>query len=135
MKSPYSLISFSLLIVEDEKLALDVVVRMIGRRFPNCTIHTATNGIEGREIFKQFTPDVVMTDLKMLVMDGIEMIREIRSINPNATYIVLTTYSDKVNLKKIDQLGVCTYLLKPLDFKELFAAIEKCTAEVRPQPS
>jgi len=130
MKLTQSPISLSLLLVEDEKTARDLIARMLAMKFPNCTIHTAVNGIVGMEIFKQFTPDIVITDIKMPVMDGVEMIREIKSAYTNITYIVVTAYSDKVNINKFEDLGVCSYLLKPLDFDELFAAIERCSAKI-----
>jgi YesN/AraC family two-component response regulator len=129
-----SLTPFSLLIVEDDKAARDVIARVIPSKYPNCTVYTAENGMQGRELFRQFTPDVVVTDINMPVMEGFEMIHEINAINPNAALIVLTAYSDKVTFEKFRDLNVCTYLLKPLDFKELFAAIEKCCPTIVLEP-
>ena len=133
MELAHSLISFSLLIVEDEKTASDIMVRMLASKFPNCTIHTALNGIKGIEAFQQFTPDIVITDVQMPVMDGVEMIRKIKSADTNVSCIVMTAYSDRNNINKIGALGVYAYLMKPLDFDELFAAIEKCSAEIKPR--
>jgi YesN/AraC family two-component response regulator len=120
---------FSLLIVEDDLTASKLITRMISLKYPQCTIYRAENGISGIEIFRQFTPDIVLTDVNMPVMDGIEMARAIRAINPDTRYIVLTAYSDKIIFEKFMDIGVCAYLLKPLDFKELLAAIGKCTGE------
>ena len=132
MTTPQSLRSFSLLIVEDEKDARDIVANMVGLEFPDCTIFTANNGVEGLELFKQHTPDIVITDVNLPVMDGVELAREIRAINGNATYIVLTAYTDQTVFDKFEDIGVCAYLLKPIDFDELFAAIEKCRVESKP---
>jgi YesN/AraC family two-component response regulator len=134
MTLPQSHNSFSLLIVEDDKAAREVTARMVTGRFPNCTIYTADNGIEGKAFFKQCSPDIVLTDVNMPVMDGVEMILGIRSINADAAFIVLTAYSDKNTLEKFQNIGVRAYLLKPLDFNELFAAIEKCRAAIEPPP-
>lgn len=120
---------FSLLIVEDDKAACDIIARMVGWEFPDCTIYTAENGLKGLEIFKEHTPDVVVTDVNMPVMDGIEFATQIRSINANAMYIVLTAYNDQTILEQFKQMGFCAYLLKPVDFNELFAAIERCSVE------
>ena len=124
-----SLRSFSLLIVEDEKDARDIVANMVSLEFPDCTIFTANNGIEGLELFKQHSPDIIITDVNLPVMDGVELAREIRTINSNATYIVLTAYTDQTVFDKFEDIGVCAYLIKPINLDELFAAIEKCSAE------
>jgi len=117
----------SLLIVEDDKMALSIIVRMVANEFPHCTIHSAENGIMGLELYKELTPDLVITDINMPGMGGIEMAREIRSIDVNARFIVMTAYSDIDLLEKFQEIGFCVYLLKPLKFEELFAAIEKCS--------
>lgn len=128
MELAQSPVSFSLLIVEDDKTTRDVMVRMIALKFPGCTLHAADNGISGMELFKQFLPDIVVTDINMPVMEGFEMIREISSLHPDASFIVLTAYADKVTFERFKDLNVFAYLLKPLDFSELFASIEKCSA-------
>ncbi|HBG07353.1 MAG: hypothetical protein A2075_15465 [Geobacteraceae bacterium GWC2_58_44] len=125
--------SFSLLIVEDDQAACDILVRMVGLEFPGCTIYTADNGLKGLELFKLHTPDVVITDVNLPVMDGIEMAREIRLINAYATYIVLTAYNEKTIFDKFQQIGVCAYLLKPISFNELFEVIAKCSVESKLQ--
>jgi len=126
-----SFVTFSLLVVEDDKSAREVLSRMVALKFPNCTLHAADNGVSGMELFKEFLPDLVVTDINMPVMEGFEMIREISSIHPGASFIVLTAYADKITFDKFKDLNVCTYLLKPLEFDELFAAIEKCSAGLK----
>ena len=123
--------SFSLLIVEDDQAACDIIKRMVALRFPECAIYTADDGVKALELFKEHSPDIIITDVNMPVMDGVELAREIRLINANATYIVLTAYSSKSVFEKFKDLGFCAYLLKPIDFDELFAAIENCIVESR----
>lgn len=129
MATLQTLRSFSLLIVEDDKAASKIIANMIGMEFPDCTVYLADNGILGLELFKEYAPDIVITDVNMPVMDGVELARAIRSINAEATYIVLTAYSDKTVFEKFREIGVCAYLLKPINFSELFAAIERCRVE------
>jgi YesN/AraC family two-component response regulator len=125
-----SLISFSLLIVEDDASTRDIIARMIPGKYPNSVIYTAENGVEGIEVFKKCTPDIVVTDIDMPLMEGFEMIRQIGLIPADAAFIVLTARSDKLTYERFRDLKVCAYLLKPLDFKELFTAIEKCIAGI-----
>jgi len=125
--------SFSLLIVEDDVAARDIIARMVGLRFHDCTIYTAENGLKGLELFKEHHPDIVITDVNMPVMDGVELARQIRTLNAMATYIVVTAYSNKIVFEKFKSMGVCAYLLKPIDFDELFAAIGKCSIDSKLQ--
>ena len=120
------LASFSLLFVEDDKMICQVIGRMIARRFPDATVYTAENGRIGLELFKEHTPDIVITDINMPVMDGIQMARKIKSVKTGTKFIVLTGYSDRSNLEKFSEIGFDDYIVKPVDFGKLFAAIEKC---------
>jgi len=117
---------FSLMIVEDDKGALDILARMIALRFPDLRIFTAHNGRVGLELFREHAPDLVLTDISMPEMDGIDMARQIRSIHADAGLIVLTAYRDQDLLKKFSEIGFCAYMMKPIDFKLLFETIEKC---------
>jgi len=120
------LIRLSFLIVDDEKSACNMISRMVSWNFPESKIYTAGNGVEGVELFREYTPDIVITDINMQVMDGIEMAREIRATNTKATFIVVTARSDKKTYDKFMEIGCCAYLLKPLNYMDLFAAVETC---------
>jgi YesN/AraC family two-component response regulator len=122
--------SFSLLIVEDDQATCELMTRMVAESFPDCTIYTAGNGVLGALLFERFAPEIVITDINLPVMDGIEMVRKIRSINLNAKCIVITAYNDKITFDKFKDIGISAYLVKPLDFRGLFAAIEKCIGEI-----
>ena len=119
---------FSLLIVEDDKVTRDIMVRMIGLKFTGCTAYSAENGKKGLELYKAHTPDMVITDINMPEMDGIEMARAIRSMDATATYIVLTAYGNENFLEEFKKIGFCDYLMKPIEFNKLFASIERCAA-------
>jgi YesN/AraC family two-component response regulator len=133
MPTDQPLPAFSLLVVEDDRAAGDIIARMVTLKFPGCTLHRAENGVQGVELFKEHFPDIILTDVNMPVMDGIELLRAIRAIRSDASCIVLTAYSDKIIFKKFKDLGVSAYLLKPLDFKDLFEALEKCSRSIPPQ--
>ena len=116
----------ALLLVEDDKATLDILGLMIARKFPGLRIHKAENGKRGVEQFKEHLPDIVLTDINMPEMDGIRMAEEIRSLDNDTKFIVLTAYSDENYLERFSKIGFSDYMLKPLDFKKLFRAIEKC---------
>ena len=131
MAPPPSRPPFSLLIVEDDPAASDILARMIGLEFPGCTIYRADNGVQGLELFKELAPDIIITDVNLPKLDGSEMVREIRALDADATYIVLTAFSDSAISDRFGETGAspCAYLLKPIDFVKLFAAIERCCSE------
>ena len=83
------------------------------------------------DLFKEHAPEIVITDINMPVMDGIEMAAEIKSIKADTRFIVMTAYSDKAYFEKFSEIGFSEYLLKPIQLSTLFAAIEKCFDEIR----
>jgi CheY-like chemotaxis protein len=84
----------SLLYVEDEPIIRDVVCTFVRNTFPDIQLYTAENGNEGLERFKDLRPDIVVTDIKMPVMNGIEMARTIKAINCSTQIIVTSAYGD-----------------------------------------
>lgn len=124
--------SLSLLFVEDDAIVCLAIGRMIARQFPGSTVYTAENGQIGLELFKQHTPDIVITDINLPMMDGIEMAGKIKTIKTDTKFIVLTGYSDKDHLERFIEIGFVDYMVKPVDFGKLFAAIEKCRAGITP---
>ena len=126
-KSPSTL---SLLVVEDDDDAMEVLLLMIPLKYPGITIYTAGNGKNGVELFRERMPDIVITDIMMPEMDGFQMAEEIKSIKGDTRFIVFTGCTSKTDLAKSSEIGVSDYIVKPIDFNILFAAIEKCMAEI-----
>ncbi len=124
----------SLLIVEDDRTALDLLCTMIAGKFPGIRIYSAENGKTGVEVFKEHLPEIVITDINMPVMDGIEMAGTIKSIRGDTRFIVLTAYTNRVYLEKFIEIGFSAYILKPVIFGKLFDAIENCLAEIGENP-
>jgi len=84
----------SLLYVEDEAEIRDLLRGVLIRKFPNLDIHVAENGMAGLEVFRERRPDIVLTDIRMPLMDGIQMSRAIREENPSANIIVISACSE-----------------------------------------
>ena len=105
------------LYVEDDNFTREVFSIMIKRYFKN--VLTAENGKIGLELYKSHMPDIIITDIRMPIMDGIEMAREIKKINPNAYIIFITAFTDIEYLKEAINLNVEGYITKPIDKKFL----------------
>jgi len=117
---------FTLLYVEDEEITRQTVLTLLGRRFPGLAIHGASNGAEGVELFREFSPDLVVTDIKMPAMSGIDMARRLMEQRPSLPVIVTSAHSDMQYLIESIELGISRYVLKPIDSGKLFAAIDAC---------
>jgi len=104
--------NITLLYVEDDIGLRETYIDFFQRRVENIIV--AENGRQGLEKFKEFHPDIVVTDIRMPIMDGIEMIREIRKIDKDIPIIVTSAFSEPDYLIQAIDLGVTRYLLKPL---------------------
>lgn len=112
-----------ILYVEDEFEAREALGKYLKRRFGK--IFTAVDGLDGLDLFKEQSPDLVIVDLYMPKMDGLEMIKEIKKISPEVHVIVTSAVDDvDVILKSVD-IGINKYLLKPIDPVELTGAINE----------
>ena len=121
----------SILIAEDDRVICEMLATVIQRKYREVTIYCAENGRIGLDLFKEHAPEIVITDINMPVMDGIEMATEIKALQTDAHFIVMTAYSDKAYFEKFSEIGFCEYLLKPIMLPTLFAAIDKCLDEIR----
>ena len=127
-----SMPKISMLLVEDEKMNRDLYAFILTKKFPEIVLHTAINGRMGLGLFKTHTPDIVITDINMPEMGGVQMIQEIHAIRPDTKFIVLSGTSGKPDLRESTQNGfeIDHYIVKPVVFQELFAAIEQCLGEI-----
>ena len=117
------------LIVEDEELIRKGLVYTYNWSAHNCVVvGEAESGESGLEMIRQLSPDIVITDIRMGEMDGLEMIQ--RGYETHTFHsILLTGYSEFEYAKRALSLRVTDYLLKPVDEEKLTAAIEKIKAE------
>ena len=115
-----------MLVVEDDKVTLDVLRLIISRKFPDVTIYAAENGRKGLELFMAHMPEIVITDISMPEMDGIEMGSAIKSIKADTKLIVVTAYGTASYEEKFHKIGFDDFLGKPIEFEKLFAAINRC---------
>lgn len=123
-------IPLSIMYVEDDPVTRELVALTLPKRFPDYKIFTAENGKQGLELYKQHSPDIVITDVNMPVMNGILMAAEIKEMNPDVVIIAVTAYSETNYLLNAIEIGISHYVLKPIDYKKLFDAIEKSTSVI-----
>ncbi len=111
---------YSVVIAEDEELLLHNLVKKVETSDTDFeVVGTAQTGIQAYELVEKLTPDLVITDIRMPVMDGITLIKKIQDNYPLTDFIITSGYSDFEYTKSAIQLKVTEYLLKPVDPDEL----------------
>jgi CheY-like chemotaxis protein len=116
--------ALSVLYVDDELLAREMVARML--RWKGHQVHTAGDGRTGLQLFREYKPTVIVTDIIMPGMDGIEMSREVRRACSKVPIIIASAYLHDRYRFDLEQLGISQYVQKPIKLEQLAAAIESC---------
>lgn len=116
--------NIAILYVEDDAATRDEVVQFLRRHTDDVIV--ACDGREALEAYARKKPDIVVTDIRMPVMDGLQMAQEIKSRDHDAKIIMTSAYLDTEYLLKAIELGVDGYVMKPVDTDKLLAAINRC---------
>lgn len=122
---------YSLLCVDDEAGARDLIRKIIARKYPGLKFYAAENGMAGLELFREHRPDIVLADLNMPVMGGIQMAREIKALDTESIVVAVTAHNDSHNLLSAIEVGISHYVLKPVISRNLFDVINKIIKELR----
>lgn len=116
--------AISLLYVEDEAETREELLRLLNRRVSEVLV--AENGSVGLELFRQHPVDLVITDIRMPVMDGLCMAGQIKELAPETQIIVTTAHNDAAFMLTAIEIGVDRYVLKPVETGQLLTAIARC---------
>ncbi|MCK9473998.1 response regulator transcription factor [Sulfurimonas sp.] len=109
------------LLVEDEENLARLLKEAIGDNFYSFNI--AVDGMQGLELFKKIKPDIVITDIMMPRLSGLDMAKEIKQSSPKTPIIILSAFSEKEKLFSAIDIGITKYFLKPFDTEELLEYI------------
>ncbi len=121
---------YKLLYVEDETSARKLLSRIIARKYPGLKLFTAENGVNGLELFRKLRPDIVLADMEMPIMDGIQMAREIKALDTETVIIAVTAHNDPKYLQNAIEIGIRHYVLKPVSSEYLFTVIGNTIEEL-----
>jgi len=125
-----------ILIVDDEKYfrkALIVSVDWEAIGYEVCG--EAENGVEALQKVEQLLPDVIATDINMRLMDGLEFIGQLRSLKPDIKIIVISGYDEFDYVKRSLVLGVCNYIIKPVDPDEFTKTLVEVSEMIKKERS
>jgi len=117
-----------ILYVEDEPDLRERVRIVLEMEY--ATVVTAASGGDGLALFARLRPDVVVSDIMMPGMDGLEMARRIRELSPETPVIFTTAFTETGYLLKAIELGIAAYVRKPLDCRELLDSIRRAAIPI-----
>lgn len=118
------ILDIKILYVEDDELTRKGITEFLSYNIKQ--IYPAENGEVGLDYYFKYHPDIIITDIRMPVMNGIEMAKKIREINKDIPLIITTAYNDAEFLIKSIDIGINQFLLKPIVESKLLEAIQKC---------
>ncbi|MGE5614139.1 MAG: response regulator [Bacillota bacterium] len=122
---------YKLLIVEDEKWEREGLADFLDWSEMGINIvGTASNGVQGLKMAKEYLPDIIITDIRMPIMNGLELSENVKRLLPNCRVIIITGYDDFEYARNAIRLGVCDYLLKPVQKDDLLDALKKTTGGI-----
>ena len=120
--------NFTILYVEDDLTTQEIIKDILSSSSKEVFI--ANDGQEGLELYKEKQPDIVLSDIAMPNMDGLEMSEAIKKMNPTQPIALFTAFSESAFLKRAAELGVATYILKPLDEEQFFNSLNYMALEI-----
>jgi DNA-binding NarL/FixJ family response regulator len=123
------------LCVDDHRVMLDGLSLLIGRQPDMEVIAAATLGEEAVDLFRRRRPDVTLMDLQLPTMSGLEAIREICAVDPDAKIVVLTMYQGDEDIYRALEAGAAAYLLKDMLSEDLVRVIREVHSGRRTIPS
>ena len=118
----------TILIVDDDKTTTSILNHMLYTYTDN--ILTASDGLEGLELFQECHPDIILSDINMPRMNGLEMVEQIRKIDENVKIAIFTDFEKRDILIKAIELGVNQFLSKPFASKSFSKTIQHLYNEV-----
>ena len=123
---------FKVLIIDDEPIIRKGLKNIINWKNFGCEVcGEAEDGLGGSELIQKQLPDIIITDIKMPEVDGLTMLREIKSAVPDSKIIILTGYRDFDYAHEAIKLGAFDFLLKPTKIEELTAVIARAVKEIK----
>jgi YesN/AraC family two-component response regulator len=115
--------NLSALVIEDEAETNERMVKTLSMIFGD--VYSACNGVEGLEMYKKHRPSIIFVDIIMPNMDGIDLIREIKSIDSEQIIVVVSATDQLEKITESIKIGVNSFIQKPVDSKELIDTLKQ----------
>lgn len=126
---PKKFFDISVMYVEDDKVSRERCGAMLSRHVKE--VKTADDGKTGLALFTAKKPDLVITDIRMPGMSGLEMAKHMKESDRGIHIIVTTAFNDLEYMMEAIEIGIDSFIMKPVDIGKLISAIEKCDELIR----
>jgi len=125
--------NIKILYVEDDDIARENGVEYLENYFEN--IYEASDALTALKLYEKHQPDIIITDIQMPKLNGLEFVQRIRKTDSKTQVIVISAFSDKDYLLKAIELKLVKYLIKPIKEKELKQALISCMESMKSDTS
>ncbi|AIM16432.1 MULTISPECIES: response regulator [Neobacillus] len=112
------------ILIVDDQFGIRILLNEVFQKEGYQTFQAA-NGVQAIELVKKNSPDLVLLDMKIPGMDGIEILKRLKVIDPDIRVIIMTAYGELDMIQKAKELGAITHFAKPFDIDDIRAAVRK----------
>ncbi|MDF2946723.1 MAG: two-component response regulator [Bacillales bacterium] len=112
------------ILIVDDQFGIRILLTEIFKKEGYKTFHAA-NGLQAIDIVQSESPDLILLDMKIPGMDGIEILRRVRQIDTKVKVIIMTAYGELDMIQEAKNLGALTYFSKPFDIDEIRTAVNE----------
>jgi len=123
--------NYSVLLVDDENCARKLIGERIERISDVTVAASVQNGFGAQKYLREHVVDIIFTDIKMPLMDGLELAEFAKEFVPSCPVVIISGHEEFEYARKAIQYGVKEYLLKPVMFSQIVEVVERCCGEVR----
>src|SRR3989338_4855998 len=120
------------LVADDEPKIRQLLGQILTAR--TCTVRLAADGLDALSQFKQQPADVVVTDIKMPRLSGLELLRELKRLDPLVNVVVITAFPSIEGAVDAMKQGACDFITKPFDVVQIQAILYRCQQRGAPDP-
>ncbi|RXK02990.1 DNA-binding response regulator [Arcobacter sp. CECT 8989] len=118
--------SLTVLYAEDEVGIRENIADSLGYYVKE--VFQASNGAEALAVYEDKNPDIILSDIHMPVLNGIEFVKKVRETNRTIPIVMITAHTDKKYLLEAVELHMEKYIIKPVELEALFEVLEKCVS-------
>jgi len=119
---------YSVLVIEDDEITLEIIVKCINEDF---TVYKANSAESGYQKYLDKKPDIIICDLSLPLMDGIELLKKIRIQDKNVRMIISSSKSDIQTFLDASELGLSKYLIKPISKEKIFLSLNEACEQLK----
>lgn len=114
-----------ILVIEDEKIERETLVNILQEHIMEVEVYQATNGEEALQLYEKKQPSIILADINIPKVSGLEVIRRIQSYGKDCEFLILSSYDYFAYAQEAIRLGVDDFILKPYNINDMLQAVEK----------